>query len=73
MIISVIVKTSATKENIEEIGDRKYKVSVSAEPIEGKANKKIIGLLSEFFDVPKSSVTIIRGLKSNIKIVEIYD
>jgi uncharacterized protein (TIGR00251 family) len=73
MIISIIVKTRATKENIEEIGDGKYKVSVSAEPKENKANKRIIGLLSKYFDVPKSSVTIISGKKSNIKIVEIYD
>ena len=39
--------------------------------IEGKANKALIKLLAEYYDVPKTSVEITGGRKSRHKIVKI--
>jgi len=52
-------------------GDRTLKVQVTAIPEKGKANKALIALLSKHWKVPKSSITIIRGETSRIKILEI--
>jgi uncharacterized protein len=37
------------------------RVAVTAAPEKGKANRAIIGLLSEFFGVPKSAIELISG------------
>lgn len=48
-----------------------YKVYVTVAPEQGKANKKMIELLSEYFRVPKSQIRIVKGEISRNKIVEI--
>ena len=73
MRISVIAKTSSKIEKIEQISEGEFKVSFSVQPIENRANIKIIELLSDYFDVPKSSISIVRGLKSKNKTIDIND
>ena len=46
-------------------------VYVREPAVEGKANKAIIKLLAEYYDVPKSSVEIAKGHTSRTKIVKI--
>lgn len=48
-----------------------YKIYVTAPPEDGKANKKVIELLAEYFKVPKSQIRIVKGEISRNKIVEI--
>ena len=48
-----------------------YKVYVAAAPEQGKANKKMIELLAQYFKVAKSQIRIIKGKISRNKIVEI--
>ncbi|MFI5251775.1 MAG: DUF167 domain-containing protein [Bacteroidota bacterium] len=71
MKISIRVKTNARKNEVLQIEPGKYLVSVTASPIEGKANAKIIEALSEYFDKPKRCFTIIRGEKGKEKVIEI--
>ena len=46
-------------------------VSVKAPAKEGRANAAVIAAISEYFDVPKSRISIISGAGSRDKIVEI--
>lgn len=48
-----------------------YKVYVTVAPEQGKANKKMIDLLAEYFRVSKSQIRILKGEISRNKIVEI--
>ena len=48
-----------------------YKVYVTVAPEQGKANKKMIDLLAEYFKVSKSQIRIIKGEISRNKIIEI--
>lgn len=48
-----------------------YKVYVTVAPEQGKANKKMIELLAEYFRVTKSEIQIVKGETSRNKIVEI--
>jgi uncharacterized protein (TIGR00251 family) len=71
MRVSVRVKPNARKNEVQRLDDNRFLISVTAPPVEGKANKKVVELLAEYFHVPKRSVTILRGVTSKEKIVEI--
>lgn len=69
--ISVVVKPGAKHEKVEETGPGRYVVWVRARPREGRANDAVIALLGSFFDIPKSSLAIIRGQHARTKIITI--
>jgi len=47
------------------------KIYLTAAPVNGRANKELIKLLSETLGVGKSRVNIIKGERSNEKIIQI--
>ncbi len=69
--ISVAVKPQARKESVTQTNPGEYQVSVNAPAHEGKANRAVIELLSDYFSVPKSKVKIVRGETARKKIVSI--
>jgi uncharacterized protein (TIGR00251 family) len=71
MKINVRVKPNAKYSEVITITKYDYKVSVDAPAEEGEANKRLIEILAEHFEIPRSSVSILRGFKSKNKIVEI--
>lgn len=70
MKISVTVKPRAREERVEKM-DNGYIVYVREPAEENKANCALIEVLSEYFGVSKSKISILSGLKSRHKIVEI--
>ena len=69
-VIKVRVIPNAKKNDVsEEVGQ--LKVHVKAPAFGGKANKALIGVLAEFFNVKKNDVKIIRGEKSREKVIEV--
>src|SRR5215467_9806136 len=52
------------------VGDA-LKLSLTAPPVEGKANQAVIEFLAAFFDIPRSSVTIASGKSNRLKMVNI--
>ena len=64
-------KSEVSGEEIDLFGSKVLRVKVAAPPKEGKANKELIKILSERYDIPKSKVFIIAGEKSRNKVVEI--
>lgn len=54
-------------------GEKVLRVKVTAVPESGKANEALIKLLSAFFKVPKSKISVIRGATSRIKHLEIQE
>jgi len=71
MKISVRVVPNSRVEAVEKVAEGAYRAKVKAKPIEGRANERLILLLSEYFAVPKSQVRITRGLGARDKTVEI--
>ena len=71
MKISVKVKANAKQSKIEKAGEGSYLLWVRQPAKEGKANCEIVKLISEYFSVPKSSVSIRSGMKCRNKTVEI--
>ena len=47
------------------------KLALKVAPVEGKANQAMIEFLADFFDIPRSSVTIASGATSRLKVIRI--
>jgi uncharacterized protein (TIGR00251 family) len=60
------------KENKVAPGDP-IKIYTTAVPADGKANESVIKLLSDYFDIAKSKIKIIRGETTRDKIIEITE
>jgi uncharacterized protein len=71
MKLTIRVKPNSRKNEVKLAEDGTLTISVSAPPREGKANQKIVELLSEYLKKPKSSISIVSGFKGKTKIVEI--
>lgn len=71
MRISVRVKPNSKEIRVEETGANQFLVQVKAPPKEGKANQEVIEALAKHFGLPKGRITIVSGLKSRQKILNI--
>ena len=71
MELKVAVTPNSKKLKVVKVSESEYRVRVDAPAVEGKANRRLIEIMSEYFKVPKASVNILKGLKSKNKIVEI--
>ena len=72
MRITVRVKPGSKVESVEKSADGELVVRVKAPAKEGKANTALVKALSNYFDIPKSRISISGGLSSKNKIVDIY-
>jgi uncharacterized protein (TIGR00251 family) len=71
MTIEVKVKPKSSQEGIKDLGNGKFEIRVNEVPEDGKANERVIELLSEYFKVPKSSIKIKYGQTSKNKVIVI--
>jgi uncharacterized protein (TIGR00251 family) len=71
MKIKVQVKPNSKIEEVKKLNDDTYIVRVNTPPIDGKANKRVLELLGEHFQVPKTSIRLVSGDKSRIKVFEL--
>jgi uncharacterized protein len=53
-----------------EVGDA-LKLSLTAPPVEGRANEACIEFLSKFLNVPRSSITIAAGESGRRKVIRV--
>ena len=51
--------------------DGTFKVSVKARPVEGKANEAVRETVAEYFNVSRSKVVFLKGMKSKYKRLDI--
>lgn len=64
-------KKNAVKQERDMWEGDTWKVYVNAPAVDGKANKALIALLAEYFQVRKSRIEITKGLKSRYKTISI--
>lgn len=70
MLIAVRVVPRSSKNALEWEGDH-IRARLTAPPVEGAANAALIALLAERLDVPRRTISIVRGAASRLKTVEI--
>ena len=71
--LALHVQPKASKNRIAGLHGQDLKLTVTAPPSDGKANKAVIKILADFFAIPKTAVTIKSGLQSRKKRVLLYD
>jgi uncharacterized protein len=69
--LTATIKPNSKKNEVTWTGENTITIRVTVPPIEGKANEKVIELLSDFFRKPKRLISIVAGFKSKTKIIEI--
>lgn len=67
---TILVKPGSSQEKIVESAQGELVVYLRAKPHDGEANDALIKLLAKHFDVPKTTIKIIRGDKNRNKIIE---
>ena len=66
----VNIKISPNSKKNEIVREEEYtKIKITAQPIDGKANKALIEFLSKNFKIPKTSIKILKGETSKEKTI----
>ncbi len=73
MMLKVKVIPNAKASRIQPLSEDCLKAYLTAPPVDGKANKALTEIISEYYKVKKGRVSIIRGKRSQNKIVEIKE
>lgn len=68
---SVKVHPRARKNAVTGVVGEALKLSLTAPPVEGRANEAVIEFFAEFFEIPRSSITITSGAISRVKRIHI--
>jgi uncharacterized protein len=71
MKLKVTVKPNARKNEVIRNADGSLLIRVAVPPVEGKANEKVIEVLSEYLNKPKRSLSIVSGFKGKNKLIEV--
>ncbi len=68
LIVNIKISPNSSKNEIIKDGEI-FKIKITAQPIEGKANKALIEFLSKTFKIPKTSIKILKGETSKEKTI----
>ena len=68
LIIRLKISPNASKNEIIRSSDG-IKIKITAQPIDGKANKCLVEFISKKYKIPKSSIEIVRGETSKEKTI----
>jgi uncharacterized protein (TIGR00251 family) len=68
--IEIRVQPRSSRSKIE-VTERVVKVWVTASPTDGQANAALCDLLAKVLGVPKTSVTVVRGQTSRVKVIAV--
>jgi len=69
--LHVRVYPNAARNQVSECLDGVWKIRITAPPVEGKANERLVTFLSTLFDVAKSNITILKGHSSRYKLLDV--
>ena len=71
MRVSVKVLPRSSRQEVIKNPDGSLKIYVIESATDGKANKSLIEILSDYYKVKKSNISIVKGQTSRNKIIEI--
>ncbi len=71
MRIYVKIHPKSSQSKVLKTAENEYEVWVTAPPVDNAANEMLIRTLAEYFNVSKSSLTIVGGRTARIKLIEI--
>lgn len=72
LLLWVTVIPRSSRNTVDDIHDQKFRVRLTAAPVDGKANQALTKLLSKTFGVSASQITIEKGETSKTKRIRIH-
>jgi uncharacterized protein len=69
--LRVRIHPGARRNAVAGMHDGALKISLTAPPIEGRANEALIGFLAEALRLPKARVALVAGMTSRSKVLRI--
>ena len=71
VFIRVHVTANAKEVRVVKVGEADFEVKVDEKALDGRANRRLVEILSEHFGFPKSRIFIVSGSRSRDKILEV--
>ncbi|MFT6984254.1 MAG: hypothetical protein ACJAT7_000040 [Psychromonas sp.] len=71
LLLRLVLQPKASRDQFVGLLGDELKIAITAPPIDGKANAHLVKFLSKQFKVPKSAVTVEKGLLNRHKRVRI--
>ena len=68
LVVSFRISPNAKKNEIIKENDV-VKIKITAQPVDGKANKAVVEFLSKTFKIPKTAIVILKGETSKDKTI----
>lgn len=69
--LHLFIQPKSSKNEIVGPHNGELKIKITAPPIDGQANEGLIEFLSEYFDVAKRNVLLIKGETGRHKVVDV--
>jgi uncharacterized protein YggU (UPF0235/DUF167 family) len=69
-LLETTVVTKSSKRDID-IRDEGIRIFLNSPPIDNRANEECLKVLSKWLEIPKSNISIARGMKSRKKLFRI--
>jgi len=73
LVLRLRISPRASRDKVGELMGDRLKVSITAPPVDGKANAHLCALIAKQFGVAKSGVTVVAGETSRDKTVQISE
>ena len=71
LFLKVHVSPQSRRNEIGDVSAGRLRIKLNAPPVDGKANKQLIGMMANEFDTGKSRIRIILGTRGRDKLVAI--
>jgi uncharacterized protein (TIGR00251 family) len=71
--ISVIIQPRSSKNEAKGVYNDALKIRLTSPPVDGEANKACMRFFAKWLGISPSKVSIIQGLSSKNKIIEVTD
>ena len=69
--LHLFIQPKSSKNEVVGLHNGLLKIKITAPPIDGKANEGLIAFLSDYFDIPKRDIVLVRGETGRTKTVEL--
>jgi uncharacterized protein (TIGR00251 family) len=69
LILHLQIQPRSSKDSFGEIHNNRLKLRLTAAPVDGKANQRLLAFLAKQFGIPKAAVSITAGESSRLKTV----
>ena len=69
--IVVQVRPNASQNRVARFEDSVLHLRIAAPPVKGKANRELLGFLSDILEISQTSLTIEKGLTNKRKVIAV--